>query len=252
MGIFKKTPRPETFEDYVAYFDSLPAERRNIYLKYFESFNELNNALFTSYAEMTDFYDYEGYRLDCIAKKMKAPRGEGLNIYSFLSKFYGFHHVESLKRELVRGNGEFAFNLIRLRNKPEYFQDEMLYFTINPNKTHNERSDMLSIIASNKKDYAEGNNTFFYIEENSETVYNVNQYWDESTKGIDDINKAGKYISSILDLMKQFSCHTIELTEEKDKVEVWNRLLDEAKELSKSKPETTTETTTETNRDKKQ
>jgi len=74
MGIFKKRQEPQTFEEYVAYFDALPAERRNRYLKYFECFDTMKSTLFTNYENMTDFYDYEGYRLDCIAKKIESTK----------------------------------------------------------------------------------------------------------------------------------------------------------------------------------
>lgn len=251
MGIFKKRQEPQTFEEYVAYFDALPAERRNRYLKYFECFDTMKSTLFTNYENMTDFYDYEGYRLDCIAKKLKAPRGEGHIIYSFLGKFHHYHFVQSVKHELVEKNGEFAFNLCRIPNKPEYFKDNMLYFSINPNNQMTKSADKLTIIASNKKDYTNGHNTYFFIEEESETVYNVNQYWDETTKGVEDINQAGKIISSVLDSLKNYTCHTIDFTTEPEKLEVWNRLIGEAKELTKATAETKAETTTDDNRDKK-
>jgi len=112
-------------------------------------------------------------------------------------------------------------------------------------------ADKLTIIASNKKDYTNGHNTYFFIEEESETVYNVNQYWDETTKGVEDINQAGKIISSVLDSLKNYTCHTIDFTTEPEKLEVWNRLIGEAKELTKATAETKAEATTEDKRDKK-
>lgn len=251
MGIFSKKQEPQTFEEYVEFFDNIPAERRNKYLKYIESFATMKDSIFTSYTSMTDFYDYEGYRLDNMARAMKAPKREGHLVYMFLGNFYGFNHIHSLKRELVKKNGEVRFNLNRFSKCPAYFDNQELYFTINPSAGRaSESTENLSIIAANSKTPKDKKETYFYIEEKSETVFNVSQYWDDSIQGVERVNEAGKFISNLLDGLKRQDFHSIDFTTEPKKLEVLDRLLDEAKALTA--PKTTESTTTaETTKDKK-
>lgn len=246
FGLFKKQPQPQTFEEYVQFFDNIPNERRNIYLKYIEAYSQMEDALFMRYAQLSDFYDYQNYRLENIARNLKAPRGEGSNLVHFVNKFYGFHHISTIKHELVEKNGEVHFNLCRFANKPKYFENDDMFVTINPNAGTSEKNNNLTILVSNSKD--KSNSTFFYVDDKTETVWNVNQYCDETNAGIHDINEAGKFISKLFEDMRNFSPTTIQKTQDKEALEVLDRLLAEAKELNK---ETKAPVANEETKDKK-
>ena len=250
MGLFTKKYEPSTFEEYVQFFDSIPAERRNRYLKYIDSYNDLTDTLFTSYTNMTDFYDFEAYRLETMGKKMKAPKGEALTVYHMIDKFYTFHPIRFLQDELYRNNGVAHFNLCFMPNKPKYFADEHLYFEIDMANYMMKKPGLMAI-ASNKPGLAKNGVTYFFIDEKFQFVCNVNKYFDETPKGIEDTNNAGKFISTILEKFKKGNCHKLERTKEPEKLEVLDRLLEEAKTLRENIVEETTETTTESTRDKK-
>ena len=250
MGLFTKKYEPNTLEEYVQFFDSIPAERRNVYLKYIDGYNELTDTLFTSYTSMTDFYDYEAYRLETMGKRMKAPRGEALTVYHMLDKLYSFHPVRFLQDELYKNNGTAHFNLRFIPKKPKYFADEHLYFEIDMANYMMEKPGLMAI-ASNTPGLAKKGVTYFFIDEKFQFVCNVNKYFDETPKGIEDTNNAGKFISTILEKINKGTCHTLERTRDTEKLEVLDKLLEEAKCLREDIVEETTETTSESTRDRK-